>query len=83
MTQIGGEGGELRELLGARLIANLATSNPDGSIHLVAIVKTCLATDDTTIRLRPHTISSWNLRETDQARALLESGDFHRPERVH
>jgi PPOX class probable F420-dependent enzyme len=162
-SQIDDGGGDLHELLGARLIANLATFNPDGSIHLVAMwylwdgeavlsptnhgtrkaknlrrdpratvmiddskggfdlrgatlvcdaelvvapasleinrrihlkyvterglqlgpVKSYLATDDITIRLRPHTVSSWNLRETDQAQALLESGEFHRLERVH
>jgi PPOX class probable F420-dependent enzyme len=152
-----------RELLGARLIANLATFNSDGSIHLVAMwflwdgeallsptnrrtrkarnvqrnpratvmiddsrggfdlrgvtlvcdadmvdtpashelnrrihlkyvtepgleldpVKGYLATDDVTLRLRPTKVSSWDLRNTEQGRALLESGAFHRLEPVH
>jgi PPOX class probable F420-dependent enzyme len=152
-----------RELLDARLIANLATFNSDGSIHLVAMwflwngelllsptnrrtrkarnlqrdpratvmiddsrggfdlrgvtlvcdadivdapasrelnrrvhlkylterglaldaVKPYLATDDITLRLRPTKVSSWDLRNTEQGRALLESGAFHRLEPVH
>lgn len=155
--------GFLLELVEARLIANLATFNADGSIHLVAMwylwdgeallspthhrtrkaknlrrdpratvmiddskggfdlrgvtlvcdteivaapaslelnrrihqkyvterglqletVKTYLATDDVTLRLRPVSISSWDLRNTDQARALLESGEFHHLEPVY
>jgi PPOX class probable F420-dependent enzyme len=152
-----------RELLEARLIANLATFNSDGSIHLVAMwflwdgeallsptnrrtrkarnlqrdpratvmiddsrggfdlrgvtlvcqadivettasrelnrrvhrkyvtergleldpVKGYLATDDITLRLRPTKVSSWDLRNTEQGRALLQSGAFHRLEQVH
>jgi PPOX class probable F420-dependent enzyme len=152
-----------RELLDARLIANLATVDPDGSIHLVAMwflwdgealllptdrrtrkarnlrrdpratvmiddskggfdlrgvtlvcaaeivplpaslelnrrihrkyvtepglelgpVQRYLATDDVTLRLRPVTIGSWDLRNTEQGRALAESGEFHRLERIH
>jgi PPOX class probable F420-dependent enzyme len=152
-----------RELLEARLIANLATFNSEGSIHLVAMwflwnggallsptnrrtrkarnlqrdsratvmiddsrggfdlrgvtlvcdadivdapasremnrrvhlkyvtergleldaVKQYLATDDITLRLRPTKVSSWDLRNTEQGRALLESGAFHRLEPVH
>ena len=152
-----------RELLEARLIANLATFNSDGSIHLVAMwflwngeallsptnrrtrkarnlqrdpratvmiddsrggfdlrgvtlvchadivhsprsrelnrsvhrkyvtetglelepVGRYLATDDVTLRLRPVRISSWDLRDTEQGRALLESDEFHRLEPVH
>jgi PPOX class probable F420-dependent enzyme len=151
------------ELLEARLIAKLATFNPDGSIHLVAMwylwdgeallsptdrrtrkaknlrrdpratvmiddskggfdlrgvtlvcdseivgppgslelnrrihrkyvtesglelepVKRYLATDDVTLRLRPVTISSWDLRDTDQARALFRSGEFLPLESIH
>lgn len=152
-----------RDILEARLIANLATFNSDGSIHLVAMwflwdgevllspthratrkarnlqrdsratvmiddskggfdlrgvtlaceaevldlpasrelnrrvhlryvteagleldpVKRYLATDDVTLRLRPTKISSWDLRNTEQGRALLETGAFHRLEAVH
>ena len=152
-----------REILGARLIANLATFNSDGSIHLVAMwflwdgeallspthrgtrkarnlerdphatvmiddskggfdlrgvtlaceaeivdlpasrelnrrvhlkyvteagleldaVKRYLATDDVTLRLRPTKISSWDLRNTEQGRALLETGAFHHLEAIH
>jgi PPOX class probable F420-dependent enzyme len=165
----GREGSELladelaREILEGRLIANLATFNPDGSIHLVAMwflwdgdavlspthqgtrkaknlrrdpratvmvddsrggfdlrgvtlvcqadivhppeslelnrrihlkyvtehglelesVRRYLATDDVTLRLRPAKISSWDLRNTEQGQALLESGEFHRLEPVH
>jgi PPOX class probable F420-dependent enzyme len=151
------------QILEARLIANLATLSPDGSVHLVAMwflwdgetvlipthqrtrkarnlrrdpratvmiddskggfdlrgltlacrsdivhapasielnrrihmkyvtahgldlepVRRYLATDDATLRLRPVKISSWNLRDTEQGRALLESGAFHRLEPVH
>jgi PPOX class probable F420-dependent enzyme len=46
-------------------------------------VKQYLATDDVTLRLRPERISSWDLRETPQGRALLETGAFHRLEAVH
>ncbi len=142
-----------RELLGARLIASLATLNDDGSIHVVAMwflwdgqavliptnhatrkarnlerdsratvmiddsrggfdlrgltlvgrgeivrgqaalelnrrihlkyvtddglalepVRRYLATDDITIRFRPGRVSSWDLRSTEQGRALSES----------
>lgn len=152
-----------RELLEARLIANLATLNPDGSIHLVAMwflwdgeallspthrrtrkaknlqrdpratvmiddsrggfdlrgvtlvceadiveapaslelnrrvhlryvterglelepVRRYLATDDVTLRFRPVRISSWDLRNTEQGRALLETGAYHRLAPVH
>jgi PPOX class probable F420-dependent enzyme len=151
------------ELLDARLIANLATHNRDGSIHLVAMwflwdgaallsptnrrtrkarnlrrdpratvmiddskggfdlrgvtlvcegdivdapaarelnrrvhlkyvteagleldaVERYLATDDVTLRLRPTKIGSWDLRNTEQGRALLEAGAFHRLEAIH
>ena len=157
-----GEGGDVlsdelvTELLGARLIAKLATFNRDGSVHLVAMwfvwdgdalfiptsrttrklrnlerdpratvmvddsrggfdlrgvtlvgrveivagdrarelnrrihlkyiteeglalepVRSYLATDDVTIAFRPEHTSSWNLRSTDQGRALSESGLF-------
>jgi PPOX class probable F420-dependent enzyme len=146
------------ELLDASLIASLATANPDGTIHLVAMwffwdgeavlipthtrtrkarnlqrdpratvmiddsrggfdlrgltlacqveivgapaslelnrrihlkyvtpkgleldpVKRYLATDDVTLRLLPTKISSWNLRNTAQGHALLESGEYRR-----
>jgi PPOX class probable F420-dependent enzyme len=145
-----------RELLAARLIANLATFNEDGSVHLVAMwflwdgeavlsptsratrkaknvardgratvmiddsrgafdlrgltltgraelvtgeaalelnhrvhlkyvtekglglapVREYLSTDDVTIRFTPERASSWDLRATDQGRALAESGEF-------
>ena len=143
----------VRELLDARLIANLATLNPNGSVHLVAIwflwdgaallmptsgatrkarnlkrdpratvmiddsrggfdlrgitltgraavvrgaealadnrrihlkyltepgrdlanVARYLATDDVTLRFTPERVSSWNLRDTEQGRAIAES----------
>jgi PPOX class probable F420-dependent enzyme len=146
----------VRELLGARLIANLATLNPDGTVHLVAMwflwdgdavlfptnhatrkarnsardgratvmiddsrggldlrgvtivgsvdvldggsarelnrrihlkylteqglgldpVRRYLETDDVTLRLRPERLSAWDLRTTDQGRALAESGEL-------
>jgi PPOX class probable F420-dependent enzyme len=146
-----------RELLDARLIANLATLNPDGSTHLVGmwflwdgeslqlptsgvtrkarnlerdpratvmiddsrggfdlrgitltgravvlrgpdalavnrrihlkyltergreleVVDRYLATDDVTIRFTPERASSWDLRNTDQGRAVAETGEFH------
>jgi PPOX class probable F420-dependent enzyme len=145
-----------RELLAAALIANLATLNPDGTVHLVAMwfrwdgtailipthrttrkamnlarnpsatvmiddsrggfdlrgitlignadlvpapealelnrsihrryvtddglrlepVQRYLATDDITIRIRPTRVSSWNLRDTEQGRALVASGEL-------
>jgi PPOX class probable F420-dependent enzyme len=46
-------------------------------------VRNYLSTDDCTLRLRPERISSWDLRETPQGRALLETGAFHRLEAVH
>jgi hypothetical protein len=46
-------------------------------------VKQYLATDDVTLRLRPREVSSWDLRNTDQGRALLETGAFERLEPVH
>ena len=150
-------GGLARELLDARLIANLATLNEDGSVHLVGMwflwdgaavllptsgatrkitnlerdaratvmiddsrggfdlrgitmtgraeilrgadavalnrrihlryleergrdlqpVDRYLATDDVTIRFAPERVSSWNLRDTEQHRALIETGEFH------
>ena len=39
-------------------------------------VRSYLATDDVTIAFRPEHTSSWNLRSTDQGRALSESGLF-------
>ncbi len=125
-------GGELaRELLEARLVANLATIDRDGAVHLVGMwflwdgealllptsrttrkanniraelregeeavatnrqihlkyvtergreldpVDRYLATDNVTIRLVPERVSSWNLRDTDHGRALLETKEFH------
>jgi PPOX class probable F420-dependent enzyme len=146
-----------RELLEARLVANLATLNADGSVHLVGMwflwdgeaillptsgatrkarnlerdpratvmiddsrggfdlrgvtlvcraeivpspealelnrrihlkyvterglgldpVRTYLETDDVTLRLLPEKVSSWDLRSTEQGRALLTTGEFH------
>jgi PPOX class probable F420-dependent enzyme len=146
-----------QELLDARLIANLATLNKDGSIHLVGmwflwegesvlfptsgvtrkarnlerdaratvmiddsrggfdlrgitltgraeivrgeealavnrrihlkylteqgrgleVVDRYLATDDVTIRFVPERVSSWNLRDTDQGRAVRQGKQFH------
>ena len=147
-----------RELLAARLIANLATLNSDGTVHLVGMwflwdgdhvlsptsrrtrkarnlardpratvmiddsrggfdlrgitligrveivaapeslslnrrihekyvspvgleldpVRAYLATDDVTLRFHPERVSSWDLRNTEQGRALAASGEFHR-----
>jgi nitroimidazol reductase NimA-like FMN-containing flavoprotein (pyridoxamine 5'-phosphate oxidase superfamily) len=36
-----------------------------------------LATDDITIRFEPERASSWNLADTEQGRALRETGEFH------
>ena len=36
-----------------------------------------LATDNVTIRVTPERVSAWNLRDTDQGRALLQTGEFH------
>jgi hypothetical protein len=54
----------------------------EGGLELDA-VKPYLATDDITLCLRPTTVSSWDLRNTEQGRALLESAAFHRLEPVH
>ncbi len=37
-----------------------------------------LATDDITIRFRPERVSAWDLRSTEQGRALIETG-LYRP----
>jgi len=42
------------------------------------VVRTYLATDDVTIAFRPERVSSWDLRSTNQGRALSESG-LYRP----
>jgi PPOX class probable F420-dependent enzyme len=42
----------------------------------LAAVDRYLDTDDVTIRFVPERIGSWNLRDTDQSRALLETGEF-------
>jgi PPOX class probable F420-dependent enzyme len=36
-----------------------------------------LATDDVTIRFVPERASAWNLRDTDQGRAVQQQGAFH------
>lgn len=41
-------------------------------------VRTYLATDDVTIRIRPDRVSSWDLRQTPQGRVLAETGEFER-----
>lgn len=41
-----------------------------------------LATDDVTIRFAPERASSWDLRGTEQGRALIETGEFHPLDRV-
>jgi hypothetical protein len=43
----------------------------------VEVVDRYLATDDVTIRFTPERASSWDLRNTDQGRAVAESGEFH------
>jgi PPOX class probable F420-dependent enzyme len=40
-------------------------------------VRSYLSTDDVTVRVRPTKVSAWDLRNTAQGRALLESGEFH------
>jgi PPOX class probable F420-dependent enzyme len=42
-----------------------------------------LTTDDVTLRLQPVKVSSWDLRNTDQGRAVLESRAFHPLVAVH
>lgn len=44
----------------------------------LASVRAYLATDDITIRVVPEKASSWDLRATEQGRALIESGEYHR-----
>jgi PPOX class probable F420-dependent enzyme len=39
-------------------------------------VRTYLSTDDVTIRLVPERVSSWDLRNTEQGRALATTGEF-------
>jgi PPOX class probable F420-dependent enzyme len=41
------------------------------------VVDRYLATDDVTIRFTPERASSWDLRNTDQGRAVAETGEFH------
>lgn len=41
------------------------------------VVDRYLSTDDVTIRFEPERVSSWNLADTPQGRALLESAEFH------
>ncbi len=43
-------------------------------------VRDYLSTDDVTIRVHPERVSSWDLRSTDQGRALIESGLYRRLE---
>lgn len=40
-------------------------------------VQEYLATDDVTIRFVPERASSWDLRNTEQGRALATTGEFH------
>lgn len=44
----------------------------------LAVVRAYLGTDDITLRFRPERLSSWDLRHTEQGRALSASGEFHR-----
>jgi nitroimidazol reductase NimA-like FMN-containing flavoprotein (pyridoxamine 5'-phosphate oxidase superfamily) len=41
------------------------------------VVDRYLSTDDVTIRFVPERVSSWNLRDTEQAQALRTTGGFH------
>lgn len=54
----------------------------DHGLELEAVSR-YLATDDVTLRLRPVKVSSWDLRNTDQGRALLETRAFHPLVPVH
>jgi PPOX class probable F420-dependent enzyme len=47
----------------------------DGGLALDP-VHTYLSTDDVTIRVVPTRVSAWDLRNTEQGRALAESGEF-------
>ncbi|MGH3091906.1 MAG: pyridoxamine 5'-phosphate oxidase family protein [Gaiellaceae bacterium] len=44
----------------------------------LAAVDRYLSTDDVTIRFSPERASSWDLRSTEQGRAVVDSGAFHR-----
>jgi hypothetical protein len=72
----------------AEIVAAPASLDVNRRIHVKYVtarglelesVKRSLATDDVTLRLRPTKISSWDLRSTEQSRALLESGEYHKP----
>lgn len=41
------------------------------------VVDRYLSTDDITVRFTPERVSSWNLADTEQGRALREGGEFH------
>jgi PPOX class probable F420-dependent enzyme len=40
-------------------------------------VREYLLGDDITLRLLPERVSAWDLRETPQGRALIETGEYH------
>jgi Pyridoxamine 5'-phosphate oxidase len=67
-------GGERARVLNRRVHLKYVT--PDGLA--LERVRDYLATDDVTIAFRPERVSSWNLRSTEQCRALSEQG-LHRP----
>ena len=66
----------------AEIVVGAAAIQLNRRIHLKYVteegldlepVRTYLASDDVTIRLRPERVSSWDLRSTEQGRALTES----------
>jgi PPOX class probable F420-dependent enzyme len=78
------------DLRGATLVCRAAiTEGPEAlelnrRVHLKYVterglalepVASYLATDDVTLRLRPVSVSSWDLRSTPQAAALAEAGE--------
>ena len=81
------------DLRGLTIVGHAELVEPPGSLELNGeihrkyvterglsfdAVGSYLAADDVTIRVAPKKVSSWNLRDTTQGRALAESGEFHR-----
>ena len=73
----------------AELIGGPEAANVNRRIHLKYLtergrsfeaVDRYLATDDVTIRLVPERLSTWNLRDTEQGRAIAAEGQFHAPD---
>jgi PPOX class probable F420-dependent enzyme len=72
----------------AELIGGPGAADVNRRIHLKYLtergrafeaVDRYLATDDVTIRLVPERVSTWNLRDTEQGRAIAAEGEFHAP----